>query len=44
MFVLEYNLGTFNWMSSEFFMSTQGCGIAMPDLHIEPAGQVDFPG
>ena len=22
----------------------QGCGIAMPDSYIEPAGQVDFPG
>jgi hypothetical protein len=21
----------------------QGCGIAMPDSYIEPAGQVDFP-
>ena len=24
-------------------MQGQGCGIAMPDSYIEPAGQVDFP-
>jgi hypothetical protein len=23
-------------------MQGQGCGIAMPDSYIEPAGQVDF--
>ena len=26
------------------FQLNQGCGIAMPDSYIEPAGQVDFPG
>ena len=24
--------------------TSQGCGIAMPDSYIEPAGQVDSPG